>query len=79
MTPDQVDTLKALGFTDAEVFDIAAVAAGRAFFTKVLDALGVAPDAPFLALDAELRQPLTGARPIDAGPCVTMPTEAGGG
>lgn len=69
----QVRDLRAHGFTDAEVFDIAATAAGRAFFTKLLDALGVEADSPLLAMDAALRAPLTLGRGIDARPCVTMP------
>ena len=43
--PDDIQRLRDLGFSDAEVFHIAAVAAGRAFFTKVLDAVGSLPDA----------------------------------
>ncbi|MGB5628451.1 MAG: hypothetical protein WBM57_03725 [Woeseiaceae bacterium] len=61
-----VERLKAHGFTDAEVFDIAAVAAGRAFFTKVLDAVGSMPDAGFMSIDEDLRAPLTVGRPISA-------------
>ena len=68
----QVDELKAHRFTDAEVFDIAAVAAGRAFFAKLLDALGVAPDSASLALPAPLREALTVGRPIDTRPPVVM-------
>ena len=52
------------GFTDAEVFDIAAIAASRSFFTKLLDALGVFPDRNFLKLDEELRHALTVGRTI---------------
>jgi uncharacterized peroxidase-related enzyme len=59
-----VDRLKAHGFSDAEIFDIAAVAAGRAFFTKVLDAVGSLPDAGFMSIDADLRAILTVGRPI---------------
>jgi uncharacterized peroxidase-related enzyme len=68
-----VQALQACGLSAAEVFDIAATAAGRAFFTKLLDALGVTPDAPFLALEASLREPLLVGRAIDTQPCVTMP------
>jgi uncharacterized peroxidase-related enzyme len=64
----QVAALRDLGFTDGEVFDIAATAAGRAFFTKLLDALGVEADSPFLAMDAAFRDPLTVGRPIDTRP-----------
>ncbi|HET7526054.1 MAG TPA: hypothetical protein VFK10_08950 [Burkholderiaceae bacterium] len=72
VTSAQVDELKAQGFSDAEVFDIAATAAGRAFFAKLLDALGVEPDSPFLELEAALRVPLTVGRPIGQRPCVTV-------
>jgi uncharacterized peroxidase-related enzyme len=61
-----VERLKDHGFSDAEVFDIAAVAAGRAFFTKILDAVGSLPDAGFMSLDEDLRAPLTVGRPISA-------------
>ena len=61
-----VERLKDHGFSDAEVFDIAAVAAGRAFFTKVLDAVGSFPDAGFYSIDEELRVPLTVGRPISS-------------
>jgi len=73
----QVDEMKALGFSDAEVFDIAATAAGRAFFAKVLDALGAELDSPFLAFDAAFRVPLTVGRAIDDRACTTMPDSAG--
>jgi uncharacterized peroxidase-related enzyme len=73
VTAEQVAALKAHGFADAEVFDIAAAAAGRAFFTKILDALGVQMDSPFLALDPGFRDALTVGRPIDTRDCETMP------
>jgi uncharacterized peroxidase-related enzyme len=73
VTAEQVAALKAHGFADAEVFDIAAAAAGRAFFTKILDALGVQMDSPFLALDPGVRDALTVGRPIDTRDCETMP------
>lgn len=74
VTAAQVRALMAHGYTDAEVFDIAATAAGRAFFTKLLDALGVEPDSPFLALGASFRDTLTVGRAIDASACVKMPS-----
>lgn len=70
--PDDVGRLKDQGFSDAEVFDIAAVSAGRAFFTKVLDAVGSLPDAGFLSLDADLRAGLTVGRPISSDPDEVM-------
>jgi uncharacterized peroxidase-related enzyme len=75
VTADTIAPLKAHGCSDAEIFDMAAAAAGRAFFTKMLDALGVQPDAPFLALDETLRRTLTVGRPIDETQPVTMPRE----
>jgi uncharacterized peroxidase-related enzyme len=65
VTTDDVAELKRHGFTDAEVFDIAAVAAGRAFFTKVIESLGVATDAPLRAMDPKLREALTVGRPVE--------------
>jgi uncharacterized peroxidase-related enzyme len=59
-----VQRLKQHGFTDAEIFDIAATAAARAFWTKVLDALGVEADAPFSAMSREFGEVLTVGRPI---------------
>jgi alkylhydroperoxidase family enzyme len=74
VTAAQITELEEHGYSDAEIFDIAAAAAGRAFFTKVLDALGVAPDSPFLALDGTFRRALTVGRAIDESECVTMPS-----
>ena len=56
--------LKGHGFSDAEVFDIVVTAAGRAFFTKVIESLGVATDAPLRTMDASLREALTVGRPV---------------
>jgi uncharacterized peroxidase-related enzyme len=64
VTQDDVDRLKAHGLTDAEIFDIAAAVAGRAFFTKLLDALGNEPDIEFNRLSAAMRETLTVGRPI---------------
>src|SRR5262249_8807512 len=65
VTAGDIARLKQHGFTDAEIFDIAATAAARAFFTKVLDSLGVEADAPFLTLNREFRDALTVGRPIN--------------
>lgn len=64
VTAEDVAELKRHGFTDAEVFDIAAVAAGRAFFAKVVESLGVANDSPLRAMDPALRAALTVGRPV---------------
>ena len=58
------DALKSHGFSDAEIFDIAATAAARSFFTKILDSLGSEPDASFRKIENPLREALTVGRPI---------------
>jgi len=66
ITSGEVEALKVThGLTDADVFDVVAIAAARAFFTKVLDALGSEPDSSFMQMEDELRQSLTVGRPID--------------
>jgi hypothetical protein len=52
------------GLTDGEIFDIAAAVAGRAFLTKLLDALGSEPDYEFNQLSEAMRETLTVGRPI---------------
>ena len=64
ITAEDVTELEGYGFSDAEVFDIAVTVAGRAFFTKVIESLGVATDAPLKEMDAELRAALTVGRPV---------------
>jgi uncharacterized peroxidase-related enzyme len=71
----QIAELEQRGFSAAEIFDIAATAAGRAFFTKLLDALGVLPDSAFLAYAEDFRRPLTLSRPIDVDECETVTRE----
>lgn len=56
--------LRDLGLDDGEVFDVAATAAARCFFSKTLDAVGTEPDASYGAFGDELRQALTVGRPI---------------
>jgi len=70
-----VDQLRRVGFGDAEIFDITAAAAARAFFTKLVDGLGAEPDAVYADLDPGLLQTMVVgraiARPEQAGykPC----------
>ena len=59
-----VDALRAQGYSDAEVFDIATTVAGRSFLTKILDALGVEMDVTAMDMSEALRQALTVGRPI---------------
>ena len=64
VTEADIDRLRSLGLSDAEIFDVVATAAMRCFYSKVLDALGTLPDARFAELDAPLREALTVGRPI---------------
>jgi uncharacterized peroxidase-related enzyme len=65
VTAEDVAELKGYGYSDAEVFDIVATVAGRAFFTKIIESLGVATDAPLKEMDAELRAALAVGRPVE--------------
>jgi uncharacterized peroxidase-related enzyme len=64
VTREDVDLLRRHGLTDGEIFDVAAAAAARCFFSKILDALGAEPDASYEALEPALREALTVGRPI---------------
>jgi uncharacterized peroxidase-related enzyme len=65
ITAGEVAALRDIhGFSDAEIFDIATIAASRSFFTKVLDALGSEPDNAVMKMDEDLRRKLTVGRPI---------------
>jgi uncharacterized peroxidase-related enzyme len=64
VTAGEVDSLRRYGFSDGEIFDIAAVAAARAFFSGVLEAVGVEADVTFTEVDESLREALTVGRPI---------------
>jgi hypothetical protein len=74
ITAADVEKLKDHGLSDADVFDVAATAAGRAFFTKVLDAVGSLPDAGFKSIDEDLRTHLVVGRPIDTAEDEVMST-----
>lgn len=65
VTQADIDGLRAHGLTDAEIFDVAAAAAMRCFFSKTLDATGARPDAAYAAIGTDLRKVLTAGRPID--------------
>jgi alkylhydroperoxidase family enzyme len=56
--------LRDLGLSDAEIMDVVLAAAARCFFSKTLDALGVRPDASYSELEPELRAALVVGRPI---------------
>ena len=56
--------LRAVGLSDAEIFDLTLAVAARCFFSTVLDATGTAADPEFRRLPRGLRTPLTVGRPI---------------
>ena len=63
-----IDALRSQGYRDEEIFDIAAAAAARCFFSKLLDALGVQADPGFHDLDSGLLAALTVGRPVAESP-----------
>jgi alkylhydroperoxidase family enzyme len=61
VTSKQVDVLRSVfGMTESEIFDIAAVASARCFFTKILDALGSEVDDGLLNANPALTSHLLG-------------------
>jgi len=64
VSQQDIDTLKGHGFSDADIFDIAATATARCFFSKLLDAVGTEADAHYADLDDDLREVLTVGRAI---------------
>ena len=56
--------LRDLGLSDAEIMDVVLAAAARCFFSKTLDALGVLPDASYREMEPGLRDALIVGRPI---------------
>jgi alkylhydroperoxidase family enzyme len=58
--------LRDLGLSEAEIRDVVLAAAARCFFAKTLDGLGVRPDASLGELDPALLDVLVVGRPIAA-------------
>ena len=68
ITAADIEILRSHGYREEEIFDLAATAAARCFFSKLLDALGVQADSTFNNLDPALRQALTVGRPVAEPP-----------
>ena len=65
VTARDVQQLRDHGLSDADIVDVVFAASARAFFTKVLDALGVQADAQLgQTFDPEVREQMTVGRPI---------------
>ena len=60
----ELQPLRDLGLSETEIMDVVLAAAGRCFFSKTLDGIGVQPDAHYGELDPELREALVVGRPI---------------
>ena len=68
VTEDDIETMRRVGLTDQEIFDVIAAAAARAFFTKVLDGTGTRPDSEYRnLLGDDLVDALAVGRPVDSG------------
>jgi uncharacterized peroxidase-related enzyme len=68
VTESDVAQVRAAGLTDAEIADVVFAAAARSFFTKVLDGLGVQPDAQLAdTFDATVRAGVAVGRPFATG------------
>jgi uncharacterized peroxidase-related enzyme len=61
---EDIDELRQAGYSDAGIFDIAASAAARCFFAKLVDALGVQPDSSFNQTSEQLKSALCVGRAI---------------
>jgi len=62
-----IDRLRSLEFSDADILGVVLAAAARCFFSKALDALGAEPDAKYASMDPALRDALTVGRAIAEG------------
>jgi uncharacterized peroxidase-related enzyme len=59
-----IDVLRAQGFSDAQIGDIALCASLRCFMSRFFEATGAAPEAPFIDDDPAFRDALTVGRPL---------------
>lgn len=64
VTEAEIDELRSFGLTDVEIFDVAAAAAARCFFSKLLDATGTLPDSVFRDKMPDLLADLSVGRPV---------------
>jgi alkylhydroperoxidase family enzyme len=62
VTRQDIDELRRLGLSDAEVLDIAMTAGARSFFSKVIDAVGAEPEERYENLEKSLRGTLAVGR-----------------
>ena len=65
VTESDVEDLRQQGLSDEQIFDVAAAAAVRCFFSKTLDALGAQPDSAYNEISGSLKELLAVGRPIE--------------
>jgi len=56
VTEQDIENLRAHGYSDTDILNITMIAAARTYFSKVLDAMGMPLDEQMQELDAEIRQ-----------------------
>ncbi|HKU96537.1 MAG TPA: peroxidase-related enzyme [Vineibacter sp.] len=59
VSPADIDQLRAVGFTDQQICDIALCAAFRCFVSRFFDAVGAGPEATFIDSDGDFRATMT--------------------
>ena len=65
VTAEDIEELRRLGLSDADIVSVVAAVTARCFFSKMLDALGLEPDAAFQEVEPTLREVLVVGRPIE--------------
>lgn len=58
ITPRDIQRLHDVELSEEEIIDVAATAAQRNFFSKLIDALGAQPDETYRQMDPQLREAL---------------------
>ncbi|HJR21461.1 MAG TPA: hypothetical protein VJ822_07560 [Dongiaceae bacterium] len=65
ITQSDVDRLRAFGFTDRNIFDIALCASFRCMLSRLVDATGAVAEPAFQDADAAFRAAMTVGRPVN--------------
>ncbi len=64
ITLKDIDALRAVGFNDVEIAEIAYCAAFRCFLSRYFDAVGATPEPKFFDDDPEFREAMTVGKPL---------------